>query len=43
MKQKLVKLPSKGRIIVEEGVQMIMSDAMNAYSRTVKDSSNQIN
>jgi len=38
---KIGKLPSKGRIIVEDGVQMIMSDAMNSYSRTVKDSSNQ--
>jgi len=36
------KLPSKGRIIVEEGKQMIMSDAMNAYSRMRKESPNQM-
>jgi HTH-type transcriptional regulator, sugar sensing transcriptional regulator len=36
------KLPSKGRIIVEEGKQMIMSDAMNAYSKMSKESPNLI-
>ncbi len=36
---RLGKLPSKGRIIVEEGTQMIMSDAMNSYNNLSKDSS----
>ncbi len=35
---RLGKLPSKGRIIVEEGTQMIMSDAMNSYNNLSKDS-----
>ena len=35
---RLGKLPSKGRIIVEDGTQMIMSDAMNAYNSLSKDS-----
>lgn len=36
------KLPSKGRIIVEEGEQMVMSDAINAYSQISKDSGKSI-
>jgi len=35
---RLGKLPSKGRIIVEESTQMIMSDAMNANNNMSKDS-----
>ena len=35
---RLGKLPSKGRIIVEESTQMIMSDAMNANNNLSKDS-----
>ena len=35
---RLGKLPSKGRIIVEESTQMIMSDAMNGNNNLSKDS-----
>jgi sugar-specific transcriptional regulator TrmB len=36
---RLGKLPSKGRIIVEEGKQMVMSDVMNATDFTTNESS----